>query len=238
MTSYASNALGDVISRTDANTHTTAYTYDDARRLATVTSPTGQVWSYAYDPNGNVTKEVTPAGNATPGDSSDGTITFAYDVLDRLKEVDYSDSTPTVQFAYDPNGNRTSMTDGVGTETYVYDALDRLESVTRGTDVISYGYNSASQLTSRTYPGGAVTTYTYDDDGRMATAVTGGGTTTYAYNAAANLLSTTLPAGNGYVESSPRTAWSWPARSRRDRVSCGSRSRSPSRRRCSSSCGP
>jgi YD repeat-containing protein len=57
--------------------------------------------------------------------------TFAYDALNRLSGVDYSDAgTPDVAYAYDANGNRTLMTDGTGTTTDAVDQAGRLTSVT------------------------------------------------------------------------------------------------------------
>jgi len=157
------------------------------------------VWTYGYDPNGNVTQLVDANGNATPT-GGDGQTTYGYDVLNRLSSIDYSDTTPDVTLvAYDGNGNRTQMTDGSGQESYLYDPLNRLTSVTRGADVFFYGYDLVN-LTQATYPGLAAVTYGYDDDERLQSVASGGQTTSYGYDAAANLRTTTLPAGNGYVE--------------------------------------
>ena len=47
------------------------------------------------------------------GDAGDGKTTYAYDTIDRLKSIDYSDSTPDVTFAYDGNDNRTGIAGAV-----------------------------------------------------------------------------------------------------------------------------
>jgi len=192
VTSYSYDFVGNLASRTDANGHITSYGYDDANRLTSVTSPINQVWSYGYDGNGNVTAKTLPSA---------GTVTYTYDVLNRLAAIDYSDTTPDVSFAYDANSNRTSMSDGAGTETSAYDTLNRLTSVTRGSDVFSYQYDPASNLTQRTYPDSTVITYGYDNAERLSTVASGGATTTYGYDAASNVTSVTLPISNGYVQS-------------------------------------
>lgn len=199
VTAYAYDAAGNLIRRTDANLHVTEYGYDAANRLTSIKSPSNQLWTYEYDANGNRVKQVTPAGNATP-DPADGTITYTYDALNRLTAINYTDTTPDVQFGYDANDNRTSMADGAGTETSTYDVLNRPTAITRGTQTFSYGYDASSNVTRRTYPDGTVADYSYDDDGRLSSVISGGTNTTYNYDAAGNLTRTTLPSGNGYVE--------------------------------------
>jgi YD repeat-containing protein len=199
VTSYAYDPVGNLTSRTDAKSHVTSYAYDDANRLVSVTTPLQQLWTYGYDANGNRTQIVDAIGNATPA-PGDGQTTLAYDALNRLTGIDYSDATPDVGFTYDGNGNRTQMTDGQGTETYVYDPLDRLESITRGANAFSYGYDAAGNVTRRTYPDGTVVDYAYDDDTRLASVTSAAATTTYQYDAASNLTLTALPAANGYEE--------------------------------------
>jgi RHS repeat-associated protein len=191
VTSYAYDGIGNMTRKTDPNAHVTNYTYDDAGRLATVADPLTRTWSYTYDANGNLTRADLPGG---------GSVTRAYDVLNRLTSIDYSDTTPDVQFAYDANGNRTSMTDGLGSASYTYNNFDRLLSIARGTDTFSYAYDAAGNVTQRTYPGNLVSTYAYDDDSQMASVSSGAQTTSFAYDAAGRLTLKTLPAANGYVE--------------------------------------
>jgi RHS repeat-associated protein len=198
VTSYAYDDVGNLESRTDANAHVTGYAYDDADRLERVTAPDTRIWTYAYDPNGNVKEVVDANGNSTPA-TGDGKTTYAYDTIDRLKSIDYSDSTPDVTFAYDGNDNRTQLTDGSGTETSVYDPLDRLTSVTRGSTAISFGYDLLN-LTSRTYPGVPVTSYAYDEDERLSTVSWGANVVEYGYDAAGNLQLTDLPDSTGWTE--------------------------------------
>lgn len=198
VTQYTYDDVGNLATRKDANLRDTLYEYDTANRLARVTGPLSRVWTYAYDQNGNATQMVDANGNATPA-TGDGQTTYAYDVLNRLTSIDYSDTTPDATFAYDGNDNRTQLTDGSGTETYSHDTLDRLTAVTRGANTFSYAYDLAN-LTQRTYPGAAAITYTYDDDNRLQTAVNASLSTSYSYDAAGNVISTVLPSVNGHVE--------------------------------------
>lgn len=191
VTSYAYDGIGNMTRKTDPNAHVTTYTYDDAGRLATVTDPLLRVWTYAHDANGNVTRVDLPGG---------GSVVRAFDVLNRLMSIDYSDTTPDVQFGYDANSNRASLTDGVGSAAYTYDNFDRLLSLTRGTDTFSYAYDAAGNVTQRTYQGSVTATYSYDDDGRLDFVTGFGAETKFAYDAAGRVTRKTLPAANGYVE--------------------------------------
>jgi RHS repeat-associated protein len=199
VTQYAYDDVGNVQTRTDANTHVMSYAYNDANRLERVTASDNRVWTYAYDPNGNVKDVIDANGNSTAGDQGDGKTTYGYDAVDRLTSVTYADSTPDVTFQYDGNDNRTQMTDGSGTETSVFDPLDRLTSITRGTSVLSFGYDLLN-LISRAYPGMPVTTYGYDDDEHLASVSWGANTLTYEHDPAGNLGMTDFPDDNGWTE--------------------------------------
>jgi RHS repeat-associated protein len=198
VTEYAYDDVGNLQSRTDANQHVTSYAYDDANRLERVTAPDTRVWTYAYDPNGNVKEVIDANGNSTPA-AGDGKTIYAYDTIDRLKSIEYSDSTPDVTFTYDGNDNRTQLTDGSGTEISVYDPLDRLTSVTRGSTTLSFGYDLLN-LTSRTYPGMPVTTYGYDDDEHLSSVSWGQNMLTYNHDPAGNVGTTDFPDDNGWTE--------------------------------------
>mgnify|MGYP000507021638 CR=1 FL=1 len=162
-------------------------------------SQTAPVTTYSYDANGNQLTVTDPNGNAT-GTVGDGTTTYGYDRGNRLTSINYSDATPDVSFTLDGVGNRLSMSDGAGTQTRTYDNLDRLLTVARGSSTFSYVYDSAGNVTKRTYPDGTVVDETFDPLNRLATVASGGRTTSYAYDAASNPVTMTLPAANGYVE--------------------------------------
>jgi RHS repeat-associated protein len=206
-TGYDYDDVGNLTTRTDVKGHVTSYAYDLDKRLTQLTAPgpnTGdtRVWTYTYDAENHRTKKVDANGNATAGDTTDGTTQWIYDQLGRPITTDYSDSTPDITLTYDTWGNRASMLDGQSSnETYSYDALNRPTGVTRGTDSFAYQYDDAGNLTKRTYPDSTVLDYTYDDDSRLATVKVAGNTvSTYAYDADGHQVQNTLASGNGYVE--------------------------------------
>ena len=121
--------MGNRISQTDANHHTTTYTYDKLGRRLGRTLPLGQSESYVYDANGNLASKTDFNGHTT---------TYAYDTMNRLlsKTADpfFSQGAcangacgaTQVSFTYTPTGKRASMTDASGTTNYTYDGSERL----------------------------------------------------------------------------------------------------------------
>jgi YD repeat-containing protein len=93
---------------------------------------------------------------------------------------------PTVSYTYgsdaasNNNGRLLTMTDGVGSETNTYDLMGRITKVARmigaATYNIGYGYNSADQITSITYPSTRLVQQAYDAVGRL-TSIASAGTT-------------------------------------------------------------
>lgn len=84
-------------------------------------------------------------------------------------------------------GRLCQRTDAVGTTQYTYTAQGRIASRTEtdgftlggGIFTLQYGYNSAGQRTSVTYPSGAVVNFTYNGNNQVASiSVTLNGTTT------------------------------------------------------------
>lgn len=203
-TEYVYDAGGNLSTRTDPNGHATTWAHDLDARMTSRTTGIG-TWNYTYDPNGNLTALETPAGSST-GTVGDGTITYGYDRMNRHTSVDHSDATPDVTRTYDLAGRPTTMVDGSGTVTYTHDNADRLTAIVRTgggsglNGTLSYGYDDAGNITSRTLPDSSSSTYGFDDDGRLITITSAGATTTLAYDGAGNLTTTTLPSGNGHVE--------------------------------------
>ena len=62
--------------------------------------------SYEYDASGRLTKRTWARSVVTD---------YAYDFLGQLTNINYSDSTPDVAFAYDRMGRQKTVTDGTGT---------------------------------------------------------------------------------------------------------------------------
>lgn len=205
---------------TDANGHTTHYTYNQFGQLTTMTDPLGNTSNFDYDPGTGLLVEVTdPLGNMTR---------FAYDAAGN-KVSETNPLGALTRFAYDATGRLTSGTDARGTaagadpaaftsasaydgedrllksvdalgrsQTWSYDSAGRLRSHADGDGfVANYAYNDGSQLVTRADADQRTTTYTYTPGGRTASVKDGvGDTTTYTYNSAGEVRTVTSPRGN------------------------------------------
>jgi RHS repeat-associated protein len=160
-----------------------SYTYDDLDRLISTTTPeSGTVTNYYTDASGNACSG-DPSLVCSTVDARGIIKTFNYnDPLNRVTSVSYSDSTPSVTYTYDIGafalGRLTKMTEDVSTastpnaQAFTYDNLGRITGVTHtitGTNYpVQYGYNTAGQMTSITYPSGRIVNPGYDAVGRLA----------------------------------------------------------------------
>lgn len=112
------------------------------------------------------------------GDPSNGTVTYTYDELERLKASTLA-ANPTVTYGWDADVNRTSVAvSGGSTVTTTYDAADRPKDHAGVTDAF------ASDADGRLLEG-PDHDYEWDDLGRLTKVkpATGGGTdATYSYD--------------------------------------------------------
>jgi len=165
VTTYNYNEIGQLISLTDAETHTTTYTYASFFGLTKTTYPDSTYEEYEYSNVGSVTSFTDAKGNE---------ITFTYDSIYRLTQVQYPDQS-TVSFTYDLNSNRIRMDDDAPNTgdyvEYTYDYWNRLiteeRHISTDTYAVSYQYDEASRPTKLTYPDTMQILYSYDDLNRM-----------------------------------------------------------------------
>jgi RHS repeat-associated protein len=204
-TSYGYDAAGNLNTRTNAKNQVTTFDHDLAGRLKTKTTPIG-TWTHTYDAAGNPKTTTTAAGNTTPADGNDATITRSYDPLDRLSGINYSDATPDVSYAYDQL-RLASMTDAAGTETYDYDPAGQLQTVTRGGALFDYDYDTLGRINKRTHPDGTVVNQSWDDDSRPLALSSGAASATHQYDAAGNPIQASL--GNGLTETRTYNRAGW-----------------------------
>jgi RHS repeat-associated protein len=154
------------MSQVIANNQTTNYTYDDFAELTKLVSPDSGTQNLTYDV---VNRKITDTDNL-------GTVhTYSYDALGRLTSANHVNGTTTQNetYSYDTAthgiGALAGFTDMSGSTSYSYDNNENIVSKTQKmgtgssafTKTVSYGYDSANQLTSMTYPSGLVVTYTY-----------------------------------------------------------------------------
>ena len=164
-TTYQYDKVGHLTSVTDAESHTTTFTYTSFFGLTRTTYPDSEYEQYAYDNVGNITLFTDNNGNET---------SYTYDDIYRLTQIEYEDQS-TVSFTYDLNSNRTRMDDDAPNTgdyvEYAYDCWNRPTTKTRhistNTYTFSHEYDEASRLEKLTYPDNMEILYSYDDLGRM-----------------------------------------------------------------------
>ncbi|WP_369189729.1 LamG-like jellyroll fold domain-containing protein [Streptomyces sp. R08] len=213
-TSQQYDGNGNLIAATDANQHTTRWTYDAAgtitQQVEPVDATTSITTSFGYDQAGNRTRFTDGRGNSlrysyTPWGQQEKTIeptTSQY--------TSAADTTTTL--AYDADGNVTSATAPGGvTTSMTYDANDQLKTMTgSGAEAASakhsFSYDADGRVTSadtdEAGTAGAVDhqasthdAFTYDDRGDILTASGSAGSSSFAYNDDGSMLSRTDAAG-------------------------------------------
>jgi RHS repeat-associated protein len=172
------NTDGTLNTSTDPRNNVTDYTANTDHQVTNIAPPSGSSLApvvLAYDGFGRLQAVRDGRGLRT---------TYAYDRADRIKTIQYSDTTPDVAFTYDGAGNVLTRTDASGTTTFSYDGQNRIasRSATSGGGTLSYGYDKAGNLTSKTDARGA-TGYTYDAANQVTEMTTPNGQKTgFAYD--------------------------------------------------------
>ena len=193
--------LGNLL--TDARTTstaglTTAYTYDPANRIASITYPSGTEVTYARDTMGRITSaSVQPSGGTGTTiassvtyepfgpdtgfrDSDAGQETRGFDQDYRLTNITDLGTVrrglnrvfENLSYAYYPTNNVQTITDAVtsgNSQSFSYDGLHRLSQA-------SGSYGSFG--------------FTYDGDGNQLTQTLGATTTSYGYGTGSDQLAT------------------------------------------------
>ena len=181
-------ADGLVTRQTDADGGTTAYAYDQAGDLLSVTDPVGGVTRIAADAAGNRTEIAAPSGGAAR---------FSYDGAGRLTAITDPAGAVT-SFRYSAAGLLLETTDPAGASTTVTcTAAGQPASVTGPLgSTVSYGYDADGNLTTVASPEGEVTHYGYDVLGRLTSIIDGtGAVTELGYDADGSTTTETTPAG-------------------------------------------
>ena len=162
----------------------TDYTYDDYKRLLSVTSPTGHVTNYFYNRRGNAAGDLTHTDSnverlVLPSPSSKVTkILYDADLRKTSVAVGFgtSDAAKT-SYTYDQVGNLATMKDPRGaTWTYNYDTRDRLINVidplaadrNSNGHTVDYTYDPANNKTSEERANNQIVSYdSYDEMNRL-----------------------------------------------------------------------
>ncbi|MBK1811937.1 DUF1906 domain-containing protein [Clostridium sp. YIM B02505] len=179
VTTYSYDKSGNLIKTVRPDGSILTEGYDAARRLTSMkdTDKSGNIinsYTYGYNANGQITKEVSSNGQITS--------TMTYDALGRVMSRSDVDSTgkatASYTYTYDAAGNITS---GGGTMTY--DKNNRL--ITYNGSTISYDLDG--NMTTGILKGSS-TNFVYDSGNRLTQA----GGATYAYDALNNRISQTV----------------------------------------------
>jgi RHS repeat-associated protein len=233
-TSYQYNALNNLVRITQEG-QSRFFKYDSLGRLTHDRQVEQSAPHYAPDPltgNNEWSSRVVYNDYGVVEESFDarGVRTgFIYDTLNRVKEITYSDGTPTVTYTYDTATpgyyNRghlqrvvTAATGSVPetSQTYNYDRMGRVanhqQSIGTNVYTLAYAYNFAGSLKSLTYPSGRTVTYSFDQLNRLSAAADVSRTyaSNIAYSPYGGLSSETF--GNGASHTigyNSRTQTSW-----------------------------
>jgi len=195
-TTYTYDALDDLASAVQSGSRSRSFSFDSLKRLTQSTNPESGVTCYGtvvssacqlngYDADGNV---------VTKTDARNISISYSYDVLNRLTGKTYSNGDPSITYVYDQTasgyyniGHRTSMTDADGSEALEYDKMGRVlteQRVTNGdTENTDYTYNLDGSMATLAYPSGRTITYTYNAAAQPISAVDTANSIDYATDA-------------------------------------------------------
>ena len=163
-----------------------AYTYNDGTNetgnLATMTTGTGNVLNYSYDPLKRLQKVTLKSGTTSLFSTA-----YAY------RSIDSSRTTQQIEYRNVRIGDSGTILEG---KKYVYDKLGNITEIRQSTSpynvLVAYEYDAQNQLTKETYYDGNGTGaghitdyyhYTYDAAGNLLTAGKNGEILqTYTYN--------------------------------------------------------
>ncbi|MEW1956966.1 RHS repeat-associated core domain-containing protein [Kineococcus sp. NPDC059986] len=198
-------------------------------QVCTSTDGNGNVTTYRYDANGNLTKvtPTAPLGATTLTYDSANRVTsvtdgkgqktqYAYDADDRITTTTFAGGA-TVTNSYDADGNLTQSADSAaGTSSYTYDALDRevsRQQPNMSGNSFATGYDNAGNITSVDDIYGQVT-YSYDAANELTSMTEPDGsssdTITFTYDTNGAETSRTFP--GGLVQTTTRDASERPTR--------------------------
>jgi len=181
------NAMDRVATRKDHLLEIESFEYDRNGNLVRAIDRKGQVTTFSYDE----LDRLTFAGYGTTGPPENPTyessVAYTYDNGNRLTQA-VGSGYGTITLAYDDLDRATSTTTPEGTITYTYDDADRRETMTiTGQPQVSYSHDNADQLTSLTRAGTSVTV-AYDDASRVQSVTLPNAVVqSYAYDPASNL---------------------------------------------------
>jgi RHS repeat-associated protein len=195
VTSLTYNAVGDITQVTRPNAAYLQLTWNDARRLTTITDNNGATVNYVRDAMGDVTSRTIKDS----GGNTQLAQTATFDELGRFLTF-VGAATQTWTYAYDRTSNEVSATDPrSNVHHWAFDSLNRLISETNeDSSVVSLTRNGKDEVTKYTDPRSLATNYVRDGFGEIIQrASPDSGTAVYQYNPQGKV--TSITDGNGIV---------------------------------------
>ena len=171
--------------------YVTAYTYDSAGRLSSLTYPSGRTLIYAYDALGRVNQIVT----TRDAQSQVVVQNVAYHPFGGVKRYTLGNGQIYAR-TVDLDGRIASYTLGVANYAVGFDAASRITSIAQVGSLgnsNTYGYDILDRLTSAVLPNSNYS-YTYDAVGNRLSRTTGVAADTLTYSATSNRIATLTPA--------------------------------------------
>ena len=196
------NGIGHLTQITDI-TGSTDYSYDQHGRLTSeikTTQGSSYTTSYSYDAQGRMDSITYPSGRI---------VNYSFDGLSRISQIATTLNGTTQILAsninYQPFGGVNSFTFGDGqtapvqTYTRQRDQDGRTASYTLNGNIVSIGYDAASQITAITNDPLNPGSYNYDALGRLTSHTQGIYNQNYSYDANGNRTSQTLGSTTSYT---------------------------------------
>lgn len=189
---YTYSGAGNRLSASNASSTQASVTYNNDGTVATATSPSGAVTTYAYDATGQLISITPPAGNSLAARN------YTYDGYGRV--ATYTSGRGVIQtYRYDDLDRilEVDYSDATPTVSYTYDDAGSIDSRTDVSGATTYDYDPLGRLTARSHTANSSggVSYSYDKAGNLATARNAAGTTTYSYDSRNLVTRAASPSG-------------------------------------------
>ena len=180
------DAMENVVEMIGTSNHSTKYQFDALNRVVAVFYPGGSSESYQYDNNNNI--KTWNRGSYT--------VSYTYDVLDRLEHLSSPTTHDDIQLGYDELDRVSSMTDNSGTTTYGYTNNYLLDSVNHpGNKALHYFYDNGDRLIGQSDAENVATTYGYSDRNELTSVSHDGQTVGYQHDLVGRTVTAQYPNG-------------------------------------------
>lgn len=184
-TAYGYDAAGNLTSVTDPNGNATTFTFDAAGLMLSETNAAGSRWAYSYDASARLTAQK---------DANGATTRYEHSARGDLSRIRYPAA--TVEYEYDAEQRLIAMTDPTGVTGWTYDKAGRMtKQIDSNGKRLAYEYDTDGTLTGLTLPSGETIGYSYDDASRVIEQTSPWGGLAYEWDAASNLVKQTRSTG-------------------------------------------